>query len=484
MKSSSERKGLNNNSSKDNQSVPHKNKQDKNPYLPEKLHTNLEQSFGFDFSKVQILRNSKKAEELKARAYTQGEQIRFAPGEFNPNTESGRNLIGHEFTHIVQQRSGLVQPTSILGKGLAVNNDPILEREADQLGAQAVKGMPIQKYQSASLGIRNSLRTLQAKSNVIQRAHKTIGGSWDTNRYDLRKDKDARGNVHVGARGVDIVIKFTPEPPTDAELIGLTQTARTIENKKPIYKYNKTIQDRSIGAGDPNEGTQIDRVRTRNNPIYGGQSLGAGQSLADTRESSNTTANPTVVDNVHDASTGGNSHHQLGWRFKSGKNWKTQDAMLFDGPTAFQGARNSKQVFETTALALKGNQTGTYYGSVQWGWETDATGNHTKIPFKVINHGAPSDVFMQTAKVWNASKDSTGADSVDLPTFDAVPIYQGPYDDILDIQPYLRLPENTPVRILNSDGLTAYIEVTSGAYTGERGYVTALGGVPFTNVVP
>ena len=457
-----------------------------NKALPEGLNTNLEHSFGFDFSKVKIFKNSHRAEQMDARAFTQGDQVHFAPGEFNPNSETGKNLIGHEFTHVVQQHAGMVTPTAVMGKGLLVNNDARLEQEADYFGKKAAKGEKVPKYRSTSLGIRNSLRTLQAKSNVIQRAPlQTIGGKWDTNRYDLRKDKTYQGTAVPNARGVDIVIKFTPEAPADAELIGLTQTIKSVKKKKPYFiNNNKTLKARALGAGDPNEGTYIDTLDDRNNPLYLGQSLGAGQTLADTNVSSNTTGNPNVVDNTFDASTGANTHHQLGWRYKSGKTWKTQDAMLYDGPTLFSADKNSAQIFETTALAVKGKQVGTYYGSVQWGWETDDAGVHSKIPFKVINHGAPSDVFMRAANAWNTSKDATGADTVDLPTFNAVDIYSGPYDDILDIPPRLRVPEDVAVRILSTDGVTAHIEVAAGAFTGERGYVNALGGVPFTNVVP
>jgi hypothetical protein len=377
-----------------------------------------------------------------------------------------------------------VKPTQVLGKDVNVNDDPVLEQEADRLGAQAIKGTPVPKYQSAGLGIRNSLRTVQAKSNVIQMAKKTVGGIWDTNRYDLRKDVDHTGAARKGARGVDIVIKFTPEAPTDAQLIGLVQSVQTTFNSKPLYKYNPTIQNRSVGPGSPIEGAHIDNFTSSNNPLYHGQSLEKEQTLGDTQESINTTPDPNVVDDTHDSSTGANTHHQLGFPFKTSKRWKTQDAMLYDGPTILTGAeKNSKQVFEITALAVKGKQTGTYYGSVQWGWETDAADKHKKIPFKVINHGVPSDNFMETAKVWNASWDATGADSVDLPIYDVIPIYQGPNDEILGVPPSLRLPRETPVRVLSNNGPTAHIEVSGGAYNGQRGFVTSLGGLPFTNIV-
>jgi hypothetical protein len=143
-----------------------------NPNLPQGLQANMESSFGQDFSGVDVHRNSQQAQHLNALAYTQGESIHFAQGEFNPHSEKGRNLIGHEFSHIVQQRSGVVQPTAVLGNGLALNDDQGLESEADRLGKKAVQGVAMEKYQSPSLGMRTGLRTVQEMSGVIQRSIK------------------------------------------------------------------------------------------------------------------------------------------------------------------------------------------------------------------------------------------------------------------------------------------------------------------------
>src|SRR5690606_31866699 len=109
-------------------------------HLPEEVQNNLALSFGHDFSGVTVHENSAMPRQINALAFTQDEQIHFAPGQFNPDTQKGKNLIGHEFAHIVQQRSGKVNPTRVLGKSLAVNESKTLENEADQLGKKAVKG--------------------------------------------------------------------------------------------------------------------------------------------------------------------------------------------------------------------------------------------------------------------------------------------------------------------------------------------------------
>lgn len=464
-----------------------------NADLPRNLQNKLEAAFGEDFSKVAIQKNSQEASKLNALAYTQGEKMHFAPGEYSPNSEKGKNLIGHEFTHIVQQRNKVVSPTHVLGKGGTLNEDKSLENEADSLGKKAILGEPISQYQSPSLGIRNSLRTVQAKSNVIQRAIKTWGGEWDTDQYDLRKDKDPYGNIFPaarGVRGVDIKLKFRPNANVDAELIGLTQSVQSIIAGKPSYS-DATRKSRSIkskdaigigtGPGETDEGTAIDRLTSKNNPIYGSPDLGVGKTLEDTPADNNITKDPTLVGNPN-LPGGANTIYQLGFRFGTGKALKTKDAQLYDGPTLSDSQKDSRQVFETTALALKGNQQGTYYGSVRWGWRTDSKENHSKIPLQVVSQAVPSSSFMKSAELWNSTKTSKGKETVDLPVVDVkviknnnVSVYSGPNDDILDIPPIAVISRGTRVRITSSEGVTVGIEVVDGPFTGTRGYINNIG---------
>ncbi len=106
--------------------------------IPEEVRGNLEQTLGSDLSDVRVHANSPKAPEVGALAYTQGNDIHFAPGQYNPNSSSGQELLGHEAAHVVQQREGRVQPTGEVN-GMPLNDDDTLEREADQLGRQAAQ---------------------------------------------------------------------------------------------------------------------------------------------------------------------------------------------------------------------------------------------------------------------------------------------------------------------------------------------------------
>ena len=114
-----------------------------NPYLPQQVQQKMERSFNQDFSNVNIYQNSVSAQQLSARAYAYGNDLHFAPGEYNPYSESGLQLLGHELAHVVQQRQGLVAPTDRLQKGLFGNQTTPLEQQADEWGGKAARGIEL-----------------------------------------------------------------------------------------------------------------------------------------------------------------------------------------------------------------------------------------------------------------------------------------------------------------------------------------------------
>ncbi len=343
-----------------------------NKSLPSKLQSNMETSLGQDFSNVGIHTNSQKAVQMKAKAFTQSEQIHFAPGEFNPGSTSGQNLIGHEFTHIAQQRAGVVKPTKALKKGEMINDDRGLESEADNFGRKAARGEVVSKYRSASLGMRSSVRTAQAKSNVMQMAMKEshFGKFYD-------KTYTAQTN------GVNMKVEFEPTK-ANATKIGLTQSIKETAGGNPDY-IEPTQEGRIVPSG-PGAGYRMDRFSTRNNPIYGANSLANGDGL-----------DKTQVNNA-------NNTYELGHRFeKTPGNWDSKNAWLIDRPRG-SSMNDAGQVFETTALGLDGAMKDTYFGSVSWGWTRDSKGKYKILDFKLVSKGAPSQNFFAAAEQFNNSR--------------------------------------------------------------------------------
>jgi hypothetical protein len=91
---------------------------------------------GFDFSCVRIDTSdhaAQRALSLGAPAYTEGQTIGFAPGQFAPETVEGRHVLAHELAHVVQQEHGLA-------RGLSAGNRAALEADAEQNAHLAASG--------------------------------------------------------------------------------------------------------------------------------------------------------------------------------------------------------------------------------------------------------------------------------------------------------------------------------------------------------
>ncbi len=92
--------------------------------LPESARAHFEPRFGRDLSQVRVHSDSRAAttsRRLDARALTHGRDIFFGAGKYQPETTSGKYLLAHELTHVVQQgkapastSSDLTRPASRL----------------------------------------------------------------------------------------------------------------------------------------------------------------------------------------------------------------------------------------------------------------------------------------------------------------------------------------------------------------------------------
>ncbi|MCB0374396.1 MAG: DUF4157 domain-containing protein [Sinomicrobium sp.] len=66
----------------------------------------FEPRFGVDFSRVRVhtdTRAAKTSRSINARAFTVGRDIAFGAGEYSPGTDTGKKLLAHELTHVLQQ---------------------------------------------------------------------------------------------------------------------------------------------------------------------------------------------------------------------------------------------------------------------------------------------------------------------------------------------------------------------------------------------
>lgn len=95
----------------------------------------MESRFGHDFSRVRVHTDARAAESARAvnaLAYTVGRDVVFGAGRYEPETQTGRSLLAHELTHVVQQ-SGVGAGSESLTIGSATD---AYEQEAAQVASR------------------------------------------------------------------------------------------------------------------------------------------------------------------------------------------------------------------------------------------------------------------------------------------------------------------------------------------------------------
>jgi uncharacterized protein DUF4157 len=108
----------------------------------------MEPKFGHDFSQVRVHTDEQAAESARAvgaKAYTVGQKIFFAAGEYLPGTPAGQKLLGHELAHVIQQRSAA--PLSLRRQPAGQPSRPAADKtsqdqELPRLGRESHVGDP------------------------------------------------------------------------------------------------------------------------------------------------------------------------------------------------------------------------------------------------------------------------------------------------------------------------------------------------------
>lgn len=157
----------------------------------------MESGFGRDFSDVNIHTGPDAVQmnqELGAKAFTNGNDVYFNKGEYNPKSDKGKHLLAHELTHTVQQ-----------GKNSGTNET--IQRDI--------------KDKSANVAVSNGQFEIDMEA---------------TSAFDKKKDNKEK---RTGERGF---IYFTPSPKsTVTNDVGLIQIVRTTTVKK-VKEEGKKIE--------------------------------------------------------------------------------------------------------------------------------------------------------------------------------------------------------------------------------------------------
>jgi Domain of unknown function (DUF4157) len=129
----------------------------------------MEPRFGHDFRHVRVHADAQATEAasaINARAFTVNRDIVFGAGEYRPQTDSGRRLLSHELTHVLQQNAGARSldghPTKV---GVAENAGHTLQREEKQPDQKAADPPGHIDYRTA---FQNNFEKLSILDNLKQ----------------------------------------------------------------------------------------------------------------------------------------------------------------------------------------------------------------------------------------------------------------------------------------------------------------------------
>ena len=125
----------------------------------------MENAFGFDFGRVRIhddTEGDRLSRSLEARAFTSGEDIFFRQGAYAPNSPSGKKLLAHELTHVVQQSS----------EAIASSGNPFFTRTAQRVS----EGVPhFVQRQAEETEDNNSTESENANKEATKAQIKAVG---------------------------------------------------------------------------------------------------------------------------------------------------------------------------------------------------------------------------------------------------------------------------------------------------------------------
>ena len=204
--------------------------------LPKGVLQKMESVFDTDFSNVRIHTGGYQAESIGAMAFTTGNDIYFAQGQYNPHSLHGQRLIGHELTHVVQQRSGRVR--NVFNGGVTVVNDPGLEAEAERISL-----ITIQAYVSNIIQLKGKEGDLLAPTGTVKCEAKLISNNGTI--YDKGPFEGFNGDHHnppVQAKKelIDKVTQIEPWGILNCAEVGALEKALNKNSNAYIEQYQNS----------------------------------------------------------------------------------------------------------------------------------------------------------------------------------------------------------------------------------------------------
>jgi hypothetical protein len=177
--------------------------------LDDQTRGRFESAMGTDLSPVRIHANSELAPQIGAHAFTHGNDVHFAPGAYDPGSNSGQRLLAHELAHVVQQTGSAQRIQAKLWTAKEFREKTAIKSRMignDASTAQDVILALLAEYERVprSEGPTQRISRILAMQDVAQRWLDHRGEMYaDSTNYNLASLEQAKNTYNAAQAGQD-----------------------------------------------------------------------------------------------------------------------------------------------------------------------------------------------------------------------------------------------------------------------------------------
>jgi hypothetical protein len=248
--------------------------------LPPRLRYEFEGKFGADFSGVRVHADNQADqlnESIQAKAFTTGKDVFFRQGTFNPGSLSGKTLIAHELTHVVQQNGHDEPKSQETNRSMPKNSleqnvllpsrmhTPSIQRATVSQSPRYMPGLRKKRPTSVTVRIKDN-KVLSKGANSPKKQVEMDMAGWNTMsqafEWNNQECSDYIVKMHLwngrlGGPGTD-ARNLVPGKNTEN-----TEMARNIESKMQRHFTNNDCKEMEIETS-----VRYDHSSNENSPLY------------------------------------------------------------------------------------------------------------------------------------------------------------------------------------------------------------------------
>jgi hypothetical protein len=232
-------------------------------------------AMGADFSAVRVHTDTQADQlnrSLSARAFTLGGDIYFRQGHYDPASSSGRHLLAHELTHVVQQGGGQPALQTSLVVGPAGDR---YEKEADAVANNVMRRLsqpqakqPEGDEAAAQMAGQPARPLAVSRALAGPRLQRAMGWEFETG-YVVEKEQ---GNAFVPLSKMDVIKDYGEGLKMTADTTSLGTSVIEMVLDPPVQEHQPEGMTKSL-AKFTKIGKALDDIRLRGNQQAAPQKL-------------------------------------------------------------------------------------------------------------------------------------------------------------------------------------------------------------------